>query len=60
MADTPFDLMCPLDVIIGTIPLQSVVNQYMPHMEPGIITNQPLGFAAPVNFDLRTFKDNNI
>ncbi|XP_053405767.1 arrestin domain-containing protein 3-like isoform X2 [Mercenaria mercenaria] len=50
--DTPFDLKLQLPVIIGTIPLQSVVNQYMPQIQPGTITNQPMGFSAPVNFDL--------
>lgn len=52
VADTPFDLTLPIPVIIGTIPLQSVVSQYMPSLRPDIHTRQPLGFQAPVNFDL--------
>ncbi|XP_060553147.1 arrestin domain-containing protein 3-like isoform X2 [Ruditapes philippinarum] len=52
VSDTPFDLTLELPVVIGSIPLQSVVSQYMPQMQPGTITNQPMGFSAPVNFDL--------
>lgn len=50
--DTPFDLKLPLSVIIGSIPLQSAVSQYMPQIDQGTRTIQPLGFSGPVNFDL--------
>ncbi|KAL4228239.1 hypothetical protein ACF0H5_013672 [Mactra antiquata] len=52
VADTPIDLDLPLPVIIGSIPVQSVINQYMPQLPPNTMTNQPLGFQAPVNFDM--------
>lgn len=55
VVDTPFDLKLPISVCIGTIPLQSVVQQYMPSMQPGSFTHQPQAFGAPVNFDLRKY-----
>ncbi|XP_053405237.1 arrestin domain-containing protein 3-like isoform X2 [Mercenaria mercenaria] len=46
VADTPFDLHLPLSVVIGTIPLQSVVQQIRPQEQPGAITEQPQASGA--------------
>ncbi|XP_053405235.1 arrestin domain-containing protein 3-like [Mercenaria mercenaria] len=46
VAETPFDLHLPLSVVIGTIPLQSVVQQIRPQAQPGAITEQPQASGA--------------
>jgi hypothetical protein len=58
VADTPFDLHLPVSVVIGTIPLHSVVQQYLPQSQPGTVTEQPQasgasGFSPSINADLR-------
>ena len=55
VAETPFDLTLPISICIGTIPIQSIVQQYMPQLQPGTMTNQPQAYGTPVNFDLREY-----
>ncbi|KAH3812600.1 hypothetical protein DPMN_141036 [Dreissena polymorpha] len=46
VVDTPFDLELPIPITIGTIPLQSTVQMYMPSMWPSpepVVTQQPYG-----------------
>ena len=51
--DTPFDLCVVCPVIIGSIPLRSIVQQYMPNYQPPPVTEQPVAFGGPVQSDIR-------
>ncbi|KAH3812604.1 hypothetical protein DPMN_141040 [Dreissena polymorpha] len=49
---TPFDLELPIPITIGTIPLQSTVQMYMPSMWPSpepVVTQQPYGPPSGVS-----------
>ena len=54
--DTPFDLCVTCPVIIGSIPLRSIVQQYMPNYQPPPVTVQPVAFGGPVQSDIRKYE----
>lgn len=47
---TDLRVRCP--VIIGSIPLRSIVKQYLPNYQPPPVTEQPSAFGGPVNNDI--------
>ena len=51
--DTPFDLCVTCPVIIGSIPLRSIVEQYLPNYQAQPITDQPTANGGPLLSNIR-------
>ena len=51
--DTPFDLCVTCQVIIGSIPLRSIVEQYLPNYQAQPITDQPAANGGPLLSNIR-------
>ena len=51
--DTPFDLCVTCPVIIGSIPLRSIVEQYLPYYQAQPITDQPAANGGPLLSNIR-------
>ena len=56
--DTPFDLCVTCPVIIGSIPLRSIVEQYLPNYQAQPITDQPAANGGPLLSNIR--KSNHV